>query len=50
MVASGLAKVDGNTLTAQDGTSYEVDAIVLATGFHAVDMPIAERHLRGGRG
>jgi len=41
VVASGLAKVDGNTLTAKDGTSCEVDAIVLATGFHAVDAPIA---------
>jgi cation diffusion facilitator CzcD-associated flavoprotein CzcO len=41
VVASGLAKVDGNTLTAKDGTSCEVDAIILATGFHAVDAPIA---------
>jgi cation diffusion facilitator CzcD-associated flavoprotein CzcO len=43
VVASGLAKVDGNTLTAKDGTSCEADAIILATGFHAVDAPIAER-------
>ena len=43
VVASGLAKVDGNTLTAKDGTSAEVDAIILATGFHAVDAPIADR-------
>jgi cation diffusion facilitator CzcD-associated flavoprotein CzcO len=43
VVASGLAKVDGNTLTARDGTSCEVDAIILATGFHAVDAPIADR-------
>jgi cation diffusion facilitator CzcD-associated flavoprotein CzcO len=43
VVASGLAKVDGNTLTAKDGTSCEVDAIILATGFHAVDAPIADR-------
>ena len=43
VVASGLAKVDGNTLTAKDGTSREADAIILATGFHAVDAPIAER-------
>src|SRR5215470_8990157 len=41
VVASGLAKDDGNTLTAKDGTSCEVDAIILATGFHAVDAPIA---------
>jgi cation diffusion facilitator CzcD-associated flavoprotein CzcO len=43
VVASGLAKVDGHTLTAKDGTSCEADAIILATGFHAVDAPIADR-------
>jgi len=43
VVASGLARVEGNTLIAQDGSAHEVDAIVLATGFHTVDMPIAER-------
>ena len=46
VVASGLAKVDGNTLTAKDGTSCEADAIILATGFRAVDAPIAERIYR----
>jgi cation diffusion facilitator CzcD-associated flavoprotein CzcO len=49
VVTAGLAKVDGNVLTAQDGTSYEVDAIAFATGFHAVDMPIA-RHIYGAAG
>jgi len=43
VVASGLAKVNGSTVTAQDGTSHDVDAIVFATGFHAVDMPMATR-------
>lgn len=43
VIASGLAKVDGHTLTADDGTAREVDAIILATGFHAVDVPIADR-------
>ena len=43
VVASGLAKVDGTALTAKDGTSREADAIILATGFHAVDAPIADR-------
>ena len=46
VVASGLAKVDGGTLTAKDGTSCEADAIILATGFHAVDAPIADRIYR----
>jgi cation diffusion facilitator CzcD-associated flavoprotein CzcO len=49
VVAAGLAKIDGSTLTAQDGTSHEVDAIAFATGFHAVDMPIAE-HIYGTAG
>ena len=42
VVASGLSKVDGSTLISQDGTAHEVDVIILATGFHAVDAPIAE--------
>jgi cation diffusion facilitator CzcD-associated flavoprotein CzcO len=49
VVASGLAKVDGNVLTAQDGTSYEVDAVAFATGFRATDMPIA-KHIYGAAG
>ena len=43
VVAAGLAKVEGGTLVAQDGTSHDVDAIVFATGFHAIDPPIASR-------
>ena len=43
LVAAGLAKVDGSTLTAQDGTARDADVIVFATGFHVVDMPVARR-------
>jgi cation diffusion facilitator CzcD-associated flavoprotein CzcO len=43
VVASGLAKIDGNTLIAQDGSAHEVDAVVFATGFHTADVPIADR-------
>jgi cation diffusion facilitator CzcD-associated flavoprotein CzcO len=43
VVAAGLAKVDGSLVTGQDGSTFEVDAIIFATGFHTVDMPIAER-------
>lgn len=43
VVAAGLAKVDGPVVTAQDGSSWEVDAIIFATGFHTTDMPIAGR-------
>jgi cation diffusion facilitator CzcD-associated flavoprotein CzcO len=46
VVASGLSKVDGNTLISQDGSAHEADVIILATGFHAVDAPIAE-HVYG---
>jgi cation diffusion facilitator CzcD-associated flavoprotein CzcO len=45
VVASGLARVDGPAVIAQDGTAHEVDAIIFATGFHTTDMPIAERIL-----
>ena len=43
LVTSGLAKVDGSTLIAQDGTATEADVLILATGFHAIDMPLAAR-------
>ncbi|MEU0372471.1 NAD(P)/FAD-dependent oxidoreductase [Streptomyces sp. NPDC006283] len=43
VVASGLTEVRGSTVVAADGTETEVDAIVLGTGFHVTDMPIAER-------
>ncbi|MGW5128606.1 flavin-containing monooxygenase [Streptomyces sp. NPDC004069] len=43
VVASGLSEVRGSTVVAADGTEAEVDAIVLGTGFHVTDMPIAER-------
>ena len=46
VVASGLARVEGSTAIATDGTRHEVDAIVFATGFHTVDMPMA-RHVWG---
>jgi cation diffusion facilitator CzcD-associated flavoprotein CzcO len=43
VVASGLARIEGNTVIASDGTSHDVDAIVFATGFHTVDMPMAKQ-------
>lgn len=48
VVASGLAKIDGSTLVAQDGTSHDVDALIFATGFHATDPPIATRIFGAG--
>jgi hypothetical protein len=43
VVAAGLAKIDGSTLIAEDGTPHDVDALVFATGFRATDPPIAKR-------
>ncbi|GGZ00500.1 NAD(P)/FAD-dependent oxidoreductase [Streptomyces nitrosporeus] len=43
VVASGLAEVRGSTLVASDGTETEADVIILGTGFHVTDMPIADR-------
>ena len=43
VVAAGLAAVDGCVLTAEDGTAREMDVIVFATGFHSIDLPVAER-------
>ncbi|MFF1460089.1 flavin-containing monooxygenase [Streptomyces sp. NPDC058330] len=43
VVASGLSEVRGSTLVASDGTETEADVIVLGTGFHVTDMPIADR-------
>jgi cation diffusion facilitator CzcD-associated flavoprotein CzcO/pimeloyl-ACP methyl ester carboxylesterase len=43
VVASALASVEGDTVIAADGTARRADAIIFATGFHAVDLPIAER-------
>jgi cation diffusion facilitator CzcD-associated flavoprotein CzcO len=49
VVASGLTRVEGSTLIASDGTRREADAIVFATGFHTVDMPMA-KYVRGADG
>lgn len=43
VVASGLTEVRGSTVVAADGTETEADVIILGTGFHVTDMPIAER-------
>jgi cation diffusion facilitator CzcD-associated flavoprotein CzcO len=49
LVASGLAKVDGPTLVAQDGSARDADVLIFATGFRVIDMPLARRvHGPGG--
>lgn len=50
VVASGLREVRGKTLIAADGSSREVDVIILGTGFEIAEPPIAKRvHGRDGR-
>lgn len=43
LVASGLARIEGNELIGADGSRQTVDALVLCTGFEATEPPIAER-------
>ena len=40
---TGVAEIRGNTVIGVDGTSAEVDAIILGTGFRILDLPIAGR-------
>jgi cation diffusion facilitator CzcD-associated flavoprotein CzcO len=43
VVDSGLSEVRGSTLVGADGSETEADVIILGTGFHVTDMPIATR-------
>lgn len=47
--ASALDRVDGNSLISKDGNSFEVDAVVFATGFEAIEPPFAP-HIHGRNG
>ena len=49
VVCDGIAEVRGRTIVTADGAEREVDTIILGTGFHVLDMPIAGR-LRDGDG
>ncbi|PWW52656.1 flavin-containing monooxygenase [Actinokineospora spheciospongiae] len=48
VVPSEVAEVRGSTVVAADGTTTEVDAIILGTGFHILDMPLADLLRDGG--
>ncbi|MEU5167515.1 MULTISPECIES: flavin-containing monooxygenase [Streptomyces] len=48
VVESGLSEVRGSTLVGSDGTETEADVIILGTGFHVTDMPIATRVVGAG--
>lgn len=49
LIAGGLAEVRGRTVVAADGSEREVDVIILGTGYHVADIPIAE-HVVGAGG
>ncbi|MEV4155536.1 NAD(P)/FAD-dependent oxidoreductase [Nocardia salmonicida] len=40
--ATGVAEFRGNTVIGADGTTAEVDAVILGTGFHILDTPLAD--------
>jgi cation diffusion facilitator CzcD-associated flavoprotein CzcO len=50
LVTDPIAKVTGDAIVTADGTERPIDVLVVATGFHATDPPIAEHvHGRAGR-
>jgi cyclohexanone monooxygenase len=49
LVTEGIDKVTGNAIVTRDGVEREADVLVVATGFHTTDLPIAE-HITGRNG
>lgn len=49
VVASGVDRIEGNTIIASNGERCEADVIILGTGFHVSDVPIA-KHVQGKSG
>ncbi len=49
LVTDGISRITPNGITTADGTTREVDAIVVATGFHTTEQPIAQ-HIKGRDG
>jgi cation diffusion facilitator CzcD-associated flavoprotein CzcO len=43
LVTAGIAEIRPHSVLATDGVERPTDAIVLATGFHVTDLPIAEK-------
>ncbi|WP_282784339.1 MULTISPECIES: NAD(P)/FAD-dependent oxidoreductase [unclassified Nocardia] len=42
VVTDGIKEITGNSIVTKDGAEREVDAIVVATGFHVTDSPVFE--------
>jgi cation diffusion facilitator CzcD-associated flavoprotein CzcO len=49
LVCDGIAEVRERAVVTADGTEREVDTIILGTGFHVTDIPVADR-IRDGAG
>jgi cation diffusion facilitator CzcD-associated flavoprotein CzcO len=50
LVTAGIAEIRPHSIVTNDGVERPTDTIVLATGFHVTDLPIAKRiRGRGGR-
>jgi cation diffusion facilitator CzcD-associated flavoprotein CzcO len=43
LVTAGIAEIRPHSIVTRDGRERPTDTIVLATGFHVTDLPIAER-------
>ncbi len=43
LVTDPIAKVTGNAIVTADGVERPVDVLVVATGFHTTELPIAEQ-------
>jgi cation diffusion facilitator CzcD-associated flavoprotein CzcO len=43
LVTSGIAEIRPHSIVTRDGLERPTDTLVLATGFHVTDLPIAER-------
>lgn len=42
LITEGIREIDGRRVITEDGTSREVDALIVATGFHVTDSPMFE--------
>ncbi|MBF6344021.1 NAD(P)/FAD-dependent oxidoreductase [Nocardia cyriacigeorgica] len=50
VVTDGIAEIRPNSIVTKDGTEREIDALIVATGFHVTDSPTYETiHGRDGR-
>jgi cyclohexanone monooxygenase len=50
LVTDGIEEVRAHSVVTADGTEHELDALVMATGFDPVNIPLAQRlHGRDGR-